>query len=62
MPDQAKNKKSYNDFGGLYLLSDPMDLPPGAAQDQVNIKSDEPGQMEVRGGMLPVSFDVTTVT
>ncbi len=46
-----------NDFPGIFLLEDPIDLPPGAAQDQLNIKSDQAGTMQVRGGGLPVIFD-----
>lgn len=46
-----------NDFPGLMLLEDPIDLPPGAAQDQVNLQSSQQGQAQVRLGMLPVSFD-----
>ncbi len=49
--DEAK------DFPGIFLLNDPTDLPPGGAQDQVNMKSDQQGAMTVRGGVLPVSFD-----
>lgn len=46
-----------NDFAGIFLLEDPVDLPAGGAQDQLNIKSDLLGTMQVRGGMLAVSFD-----
>ena len=46
-----------NDFPGIMLLEDPIDLDPGQAQDQLNLKSDQKGQAQVRGGMLSVSFD-----
>jgi hypothetical protein len=46
-----------NDFPGLMLLEDPIDLEPGQAQDQLNMKSDTKGQLASRNGMLPVSFD-----
>lgn len=55
--EQPKKKVEANDFPGVFLLEDPIDLPPGAAQDQLNIKSDSSGAMSVRGGVLVVSFD-----
>ncbi len=55
--EQGRKTQDIKDFSGLYLLEDPIDLPPGAAQDQVNAKSDQQGQLTVRGGYLPVSFD-----
>ena len=55
--EQARTKEREYDFPGIFLLTDPIDLPPGGAQDQLNLKSDEPGQANVRLGMLPVSFD-----
>lgn len=48
-----------NDFPGLKLLEDPIDLPNGMSQDQLNAKSDIEGQLSVRNGMLPVSFDLS---
>ncbi len=47
----------FNDFPGIFLLEDPIDLDPGAGQDQLNVKSDLLGQLSVRNGMLPVVFD-----
>lgn len=46
-----------NDFPGIFLLTDPIDLPPGGGQDQLNLKSDQGGTLQVRNGMLVVSFD-----
>jgi hypothetical protein len=55
--ETPQTKIEFNDFPGLFLLEDPIDLQPGAGQDQLNIKSDMEGSLTVRGGMLPVSFD-----
>ena len=49
--------KPLNDFPGIKLLDDPLDLTPGMAQDQLNIQSSVQGQLNVRLGSLPVSFD-----
>ena len=55
--EQPNKKVEANDFPGVFLLQDPVDLPPGAAQDQLNLKSDSQGAATVRGGCLPVSFE-----
>lgn len=55
--EQPRNSTEDRDFPGIMLLADPIDLPPGAGQDQLNLKSSEPGQASVRLGMLPVAFD-----
>ena len=51
--------REFKDFPGIKLLEDPIDLPPGMAQDQLNVKSDVEGQLSVRGGVLPISFDLS---
>lgn len=56
-PGKAKNEA--RDFGGVMLSTDPHDLAPGEAQDQVNMKSDRVGAMETRSGVRTVSFDST---
>lgn len=45
------------DFPGLVLNSDPRDTPPGAAQVQTNVASVALGELQVRRGYRPVSFD-----
>lgn len=55
--EQGRKTQDFKDFAGLYLLEDPIDLPPGAAQDQLNAKSDQQGQLTVRSGYLKVLFD-----
>lgn len=55
--ERAQKRDRSDDFPGIVLLEDPIDIPPGAAQDQLNLQSSEPGQASVRLGMLPVSFD-----
>lgn len=51
--------REINDFPGLKLLEDPIDMPNGTSQDQLNAKSDVEGQLGIRNGMLPVSFDLS---
>ena len=45
------------DFVGLIDNMDPRDLPPGAADDQVNICSVLVGELTVRLGYRECSFD-----
>ena len=46
------------DFVGVVLQADAHDLPAGASADQVNVKSAEPGRLEVRRGVRTVTGDV----
>lgn len=48
-----------NQFPGMVDAADPNDLPPGAAQVQINLSSAKPGEMRTRLGFLPVSFEAT---
>ena len=45
------------DFPGLIDNMDPRDLPPGAAEDQVNLACVLVGELTVRLGYKEVSFD-----
>lgn len=45
------------DHIGVILQADARDLPSGASADQVNLKSSEPGRMDVRLGVRPVTGD-----
>lgn len=54
---QPKSGSDMRDFPGLVLQSDAHDLPEGAGQDQVNIKSDEIGRLTVRLGVRQLSFE-----
>lgn len=60
MPEKPRKTHEMRDFTGLILQADAHDMPPGAGQDQVNAKSDTAGQLQVRDGMLLVSFDAST--
>lgn len=44
-------------FPGLMEDVDPHDLPPGAAEIQVNLVCTRMGQMDVRAGLREVAFD-----
>jgi hypothetical protein len=48
------------DFPGLITNMDPDDLPPGAAQVQINVTSERAAALEVRGGYLAVTFEDET--
>lgn len=45
------------DFSGLVLDADPVDIPTGAAQDQLNVQSSVPGELTVRQGYKVVQFE-----
>lgn len=57
MADEADNSVELRQFAGLILHTDRHDLPPGAAQKQINIRSDRPGELNVRRGMRLIQFD-----
>ncbi len=60
-PVQIDNRSvEMRDFPGIILQADAHDIPPGAGQDQVNVRSDIQGQLTVRDGMKLVSFDSTS--
>ena len=40
---------------GLVTNASPYTIPPGAAVQQINAKTDKPGQLASRGGMVPVN-------
>jgi hypothetical protein len=43
-------------WSGLATNASPFALPPGAAVKQVNLCTHIPGQLTLRGGMVPVAF------
>lgn len=43
-------------FSGVWTNVDPDTIPPGGAVDQWNMRSQLLGQLEVRPGMMPVTF------
>jgi len=60
MSDKPKVQYRADDFPGVNLGYDQHDLDPGTAQDQVNAMSNIDGQLQVRWGTMPVSFDYST--
>lgn len=54
---QADNGVQINDFAGLVRNADPGDVDDGAATDQTNCTSISPGELQVRLGLIPVSFE-----
>ena len=57
MADEPDKVVEINDFNGLMLSVDPRDLPEGGAVIQTNCCSLTPGELRVRGGMVPVTFE-----
>lgn len=57
MPREREESVQVADFSGLILNADPLDVPEGAASDQVNATSVVPGELRVRGGIKVVSFE-----
>ena len=45
------------DWPGLVTQSDRRDIPPGAGFVQINLQSNPPGELRVRRGLRPVTFD-----
>lgn len=57
MPDKPETVVILRGFPGMVTHMDDEDLPDGAAEEQVNITSDKPGTLIVRGGYREVSFE-----
>lgn len=56
MPDQPQRVEIV-DFAGMIDNVDPRDLPPGAAQLQINAVSLKMGELQVRRGLKDVTFE-----
>jgi hypothetical protein len=56
-PKRPDSRVVIQDFAGFVANSDPHDLPPGAAQVQVNVTPSVPGELRVRQGYQVVRFD-----
>jgi hypothetical protein len=57
MSDRPRTSVNIADFQGLVLAADPRDLPDGAAQNQVNARSERPGELTIRPGYRKVTFE-----
>ena len=53
----TKQSVELRDFPGLVTNLDPHDLPPGAAQVQINVVSIVSGELQVRLGIKEVTFE-----
>ncbi|GEM_PF-5365200 len=51
------NRVTFKDWPGLASNADPLDLQPGAAQEQDNCYSPRAGELRARQGLRPVVFD-----
>lgn len=57
MATPPRSVVSIIDFPGMALELDARDLPPGVAEEQVNIDSNVAGQLSVRLGCRQVTFE-----
>lgn len=57
MPAPARPIAVSNEFTGLITNMDPRDLPPGAAEEQLNATCVVMGELRVRMGIREVTFD-----
>lgn len=56
VPPEKVNRVELRDFPGLVTRSDPGDVADGASRDQVNLTSQRPGELRLRPGYLPLTF------
>lgn len=47
------------DWNGMLENADPIDFPPGGADEQVNVSSHKYGELNVRRGLVEVTFETT---
>jgi hypothetical protein len=45
------------DFQGMATNADPTDLPPGLSAEQVNVNGLKRGELSLRRGLRPLTFD-----
>ena len=57
MAEPTRDGVAITDFPGLATKPDPDDLAPGAAQAQVNVMSNRQGELRVRPGYRPLTFE-----
>lgn len=57
MADEAQRASVADDFPGLITNADSSDIPPGAAEVQVNIACIRFGEMQVRLGLRQITFE-----
>ena len=53
----AETEVKIEQFIGLATFVDPVDLPPGGAQKQINVQGLRMGMLETRRGLRPIDFD-----
>lgn len=57
MSEPEVSRVEFKDWPGLASNADPLDLKPGAAQEQDNCYSPRAGELRARTGLRPVTFD-----
>lgn len=60
MAMRPSNTVRLENFQGYITAIDPNDIPPGAAQEQVNLQCGRRGQLDVRQGLEEVAFETST--
>ena len=57
MAEMPRTTVQMTDFPGMIANMDPRDLPPGAAEDQVNVCCILVGELQVRLGLREPNFE-----
>lgn len=57
MAPAPRNYTEITDFPGLVSNADGSEVPPGAADEQVNLMSHKVGELTARPGLIPVTFE-----
>jgi hypothetical protein len=57
MAEPARPVALAQDFAGMVSNADPRDIPPGAAEEQINLSTHIQGEMRVRLGIQAVTFE-----
>jgi len=57
MKQEPKARLQMRDFPGQQSNLDPLDVEPGGAVEQVNLKCVRTGELRVRGGLRQVTFE-----
>lgn len=57
MADEAQARFDIPAFRGMATNADPQDIEPGQSKYQLNCHSIRQGELEVRKGLRPITFD-----
>jgi hypothetical protein len=57
MSDKPDTRTEARDFMGVFSFPDSLDLSPGTAREQVNVRSNRAGKLVTRDGYREVTFE-----